>query len=261
MKNSLSVIIITKNEAHDIQQCLDSVAWANEIIVLDSGSIDNTVEICRRYTDKVFETDWPGFGIQKNRALEKATHEWVLSIDADETVNHDLQQEILSTINSPEQDYAAYEIPRQSIYCGKLIKYGAWHQKAVIRLFKREKGRFDDAIVHENLIIDGKIGKLTNALIHYTYRNLDEMLEKMNLYSTLSAQRKNTKGKKGSLRAALLHGFWAFFRSYFLQRGFLDGKFGFMLAISNAEYAYYTYLKLMLLCHPERRCHSEQREE
>src|SRR5262245_16878277 len=113
-KATLSVIIIAQNEAHDIRKCLESIRWADEIIVLDSGSIDNTPEICREFNDKVYQTDWPGYGIQKNRALEKATSGWVLSLDADEAVSADLQQEILQRINAPEQEYAAYAIPRQS---------------------------------------------------------------------------------------------------------------------------------------------------
>lgn len=246
MQHKLSVIIIAKNEAHDIRRCLESVKWADEIIVLDSGSTDNTPEICREFTKNVFHTDWPGFGIQKNRALAKATNEWVLSLDADELVSDPLQKEILSVINSSEQKYSGYAIPRNSIYCGRLIKHGAWHNKKVTRLFKRNKGKFDDAIVHENLIIDGEIGVLHSPIIHYTYRNLEEMLEKMNQYSTLSSKRKLAKGKTSGLFGAILRGAWAFFRSYIVQLGFLDGKYGFMLAVSNGEYAYYTYLKVMV---------------
>ena len=240
----LSAIIITKNEAHDIRDCLESVKFADEIIVLDSGSTDNTVEICQEYTDKVFGTDWPGFGIQKNRALQKATGDWVISLDADERLTPALQQEIKKAVQ--QNEFAAYNMPRQSLYCGKLIKHGAWHSKRHIRLFKRDAGRFDDAPVHENLIINGKIGKLANPMIHYTYKNLDEAIEKMNQYSSLSAQQRFEQGKTSGLGKAIFHGLWAFLRSYFFQLGFLDGKYGFMLAVSNAEYSYYRYAKLML---------------
>lgn len=241
---TLSVIIITKNEAHDIGACLDSVRWADEIIVVDSGSTDDTVAICRTYTDKVFITDWPGYGPQKNRALNYATQEWVLSLDADEQVTPALREEIQSVLQAPHK--AGYQIPRQSTYCGKLIRYGAWRQKPVLRLFQRQLGKFDDAIVHENVLVAGPIGYLKAPLLHHTYQNLEEMLEKMNAYSSASALQKYKAGKKGGLFSALVHGLWAFLRSYVLQLGFLDGKFGFILAISNAEYAYYRYLKLML---------------
>lgn len=241
----LSVIIITKNEAHDIRDCLESVRWANEIIVLDSGSTDNTIAICQEYTNKVFSTDWPGFGPQKNRALEKATGNWVLSLDADERIPPALQEEIKTAIQ--QNKYDAYSIPRQSLYCGKLIKYGAWHSKRHVRLFKRNCGKFDNALVHENIIITGKVGGLLNPMLHYTYQNLAEAIEKMNFYSSASALQRFNKGKKGGLFSAILHGGWAFLRSYFLQLGFLDGKAGFMLAVSNAEYSYYCYLKLMFL--------------
>jgi glycosyltransferase involved in cell wall biosynthesis len=244
-KPTLSVTIITCNEEHDIRACLESVRWADEIIVLDSGSTDNTVAICREYTDKVFSTDWPGFGQQKNRALQYVTTDWVLSLDADEQVTPELQQEIATAIQNGNHD--AYAIPRQSIYCGTVINYGAWHKKPVVRLFKCCHGKFDDAPVHESLIIDGEIGTLKSLLIHHTYRNLEEVLDKMNLYSTKKAEHLLQQGKKGSLVSAITHGFWAFFRSFILQRGFLDGKAGYMLAISNAQYAYYCYLKLMQL--------------
>lgn len=243
---TLSVTIITKNEAHDIRACLESIKWADEIIVLDSGSTDDTIAICREYTNHVFSTDWPGFGKQKNRALQKASGDWILSLDADERIPETLHQQILTAIQS-STDYVAYTMPRQSLYCGKLIKYGAWHSKSVVRLVKKNYGQFTDVLVHEALQINGKIGHLSAAIIHPTYQNLEEMLEKMNQYSTASAQQKFFEGKQGSLSKAIAHGAWAFLYNYILRGGFLDGKAGLMLAISNAEYSYYRYVKLMLL--------------
>lgn len=244
-KPTLSVTIITYNEEHDIRACLESVRWADEIIVLDSGSTDQTVAICREYTDKVFITDWPGFGPQKNRALQYATSDWVLSLDADEQVTPELQQEISAAIIN--SNYDAYALPRQSIYCGTVVHHGAWHKKPVVRLFKCCHGKFENVAVHESLIIDGTIGTLKSHLIHNTYKNSEEMLDKINLYSTKKAEQLLQQRKKGGLMRAITHGFWAFFRSYVLQRGFLDGKVGFMLAVSNSQYAYYSYVKLMQL--------------
>lgn len=246
----ISVTIITKNEAHDIRECLSSVQWADEIIVLDSGSTDGTPAICREYTDKVYETDWPGFGPQKNRALAHANGDWILSLDADERISLELKQEILQAIKS--NDFQGYYIPRRSIYCGKLIKYGAWRSKPSIRLLRRGCGKFTDVLVHENIIVDGKVSKLKNPIIHYTYQNLEEVIEKINRYSTDSALQRFKNNKHGSFWNAITHGLWAFIYSYFFQLGFLDGKEGCMLAISNAEYSYYRYLKLMFLAQDNR---------
>jgi glycosyltransferase involved in cell wall biosynthesis len=238
----LSVIIIAKNEAAHIVRCLESVEWAEEVIVLDSGSTDDTVAICRRHTDKVFETDWPGFGIQKQRALEKAQGDWVLSIDADEVVSAELRQEIEQAMASPQFD--GYAIPRLSDYCGRAIKHGGWWPDHVLRLFRREAGQFTDSPVHERVIVRGEIGRLQSPLLHEAFVNLDEVLHKVNSYSTLGAEMLYQKGIRSSLSKAVLKGFWTFFRTYFVKASLLDGRQGFMLAVSNAEGAYYKYLKL-----------------
>jgi glycosyltransferase involved in cell wall biosynthesis len=238
----LSVTIITKNEAHAIRRCLESVKWADEIIVLDSGSSDNTVEICREYTDKVLVTDWPGFGVQKNRALDCASHDWVLSLDADEVVSPELKQQILSVIQNPTAN--GYYLVRRSFFCGKLIRFGDWRNDKVLRLFKRELGRFDDAPVHESLLVEGKLGTLRAPLYHYTADSLDEVLDKANRYSSLSANKKREQGKRGGLFKALCHGLFAFIRTYIIKLGCLDGKAGFILAVVIAETTYYRYIKI-----------------
>ena len=152
---SLSIIVIVKNEESSIRECLASVAWADEIIVLDSGSSDQTVAICREYTDKVYETDWPGFGPQKNRALEYATKDWVLSIDADERISYDLQTEIKRVIQMPAR-FDAYTMPRRSNYCGRYMKHSGWWPDRVVRLFRRGKASFSDDLVHERIVVTGK---------------------------------------------------------------------------------------------------------
>ncbi|MGZ8151480.1 MAG: glycosyltransferase family 2 protein, partial [Methylovulum sp.] len=179
----LSVIIITKNEGAHIGSCLKSVLWADEIIVLDSGSEDDTVEICKQYTDNVFITDWPGFGIQKQRALDKAQGDWVLSIDADEVVTTELRMEIENTLQ--QEQFNGYQIPRLSSYCGKQIRHGGWWPDYVLRLFRRNAGYFTDSLVHERIVVEGKAGKLTSPLLHDTYENLEEVLNKVNSYSSL----------------------------------------------------------------------------
>jgi glycosyltransferase involved in cell wall biosynthesis len=243
---TLTVTVITKNEENVIQACLSSVSWADEIIVLDSGSTDNTVKICHNHTNNVLVTDWPGFGPQKNRALAKATRDWVLSLDADESVSPELKQAILSAISDPK-DYVAFELPRRSSYCGKRMHHSGWWPDYVVRLFRRGSAKFSNDLVHERVIVDGKIGRLYEPLLHEAFENLEDVLEVMNRYSTSGARMMYNDGKKTGIMTAILHGLWSFFHTYIIRAGFLDGPKGFMLAVSNAEGAYYKYLKLMLL--------------
>ena len=241
----LSVIIITKNEALHIHDCLASVTFADEIIVVDAHSADNTVTLCHSFTNKVFVTeDWPGFGPQKNRALDYAQGEWILSLDADERVSPTLQQEIQQAIQTDL--YTAFSIPRRSSYCGRWMQCG--YPDRVIRLFKKDCARLSSHILHEKVeVFQGCVGTLKTPLLHYSFSSLEEVLEKVNSYSSIGAHMLAVQGKKSGLRKALLHGLWTFFRTYFLKRGFLDGREGFMLAVSNAEGVYYRYLKLMYL--------------
>jgi glycosyltransferase involved in cell wall biosynthesis len=243
----ISVVVITRNEEASIGRCLRSVDWADEIVVLDSGSTDRTVEIAAGLKARTsVTTDWPGFGRQKNRALGLATGDWVLSLDADESVTPELRDEILAAV-AADRGIAAYEIPRLSSYCGRFMRHGGWWPDHVVRLFRRGSARFSDDLVHERLIVDGRIGRLRNHLVHYAFENLEEVLDKVNRYSTSGAQMARARGRRGSLSSAVLRGLWAFVRTYFLKAGFLDGRQGFMLAVSNAEGTYYRYLKLMLL--------------
>ena len=246
MKPTLSVILITKNEAELVSQCLASVQWADEIVVLDSGSTDATVEICRRYTDKVFVTDWPGFGPQKNRALDLATGDWVLSIDADEELTPELADEIRRTLAQPGP-HPGYTLSRLSSYCGRFMHHSGWWPDPVLRLFRRGSGRFSDDRVHERVVLDGSVGALQATLLHHSYRSLEQVLSKVNHYSSEGALSLQARGRRASLSTAIGHGLWAFVRTYFFKRGFLDGREGFILAVSNAEGTYYRYLKLMYL--------------
>lgn len=242
----LSVILITRNEAENIAACLESVAWADEIIVLDSGSSDETPAICRRYTPHVSITDWPGFGPQKNRALQQATGEWVLSIDADERVTAALRAEIQQVLAAPGAD--AYEMPRLSSYLGQPMRHGGWWPDHVTRLFRRGAARFSDARVHETLLVEGRTGRLSQHLVHHSFRRLEQVIGKMDSYSSAAAASMAERGRSAGLGSAVLHGFFAFLRTYVLRAGFLDGRLGFVLAVSNAEGAYYKYLKLAERC-------------
>lgn len=244
---TLSVILITKNEAERLPRCLESVrGLADEIVVLDSGSTDATLEIARRYTDKVFVSpDWPGFGPQKNRVLDYATGDWVLSLDADEWLTPGLAAEVRHTLQAPIAE--VYEIPRLSSFCGRPMRHSGWWPDHVARLFRRGAARFSDDLVHERLVFSGAPGRLDAPLNHETYRNLDEMLAKLNRYSTDGAENHLRRGKHGGLGRAIGRGLWAFVRTYVIRAGCLDGREGFLLAVANAETTYYRYLKLMYL--------------
>ncbi len=243
--SGLSVIIITKNEAQNIRACLESVKWAREIIVVDSGSTDDTVAICKEYTPHVHHHAWPGFGPQKNHALSFATQEWVFSIDADERVTSELRAEIDKTMQ--EGNLPGYELPRLSSFCGRYMQHSGWYPDYVTRLFRRGQGEFSKDLVHERVIIQGTTGRLKQNLLHESFRDLDQLLAKMNHYSTAGAKMLTQKGRDVTLLQAILHGLWAFVRSYLLRAGFLDGAEGFMVSVSTAEGTYYRYAKRLML--------------
>lgn len=246
MLTRLSVIVITQDEARNIEACLRSVAFADEIVVVDSGSTDNTVDLAAALGAQVHtRSDWSGFGVQKNRALALATGEWVLSIDADERVTPQLQRQIEQAMVAPAFD--VYEFPRLSSYCGQAIRHSGWYPDRVKRLFRRGVATFSDDVVHERLITDAPAGRLGADLLHESFTSFESVLEKMNHYSSAGAKGLMGKGRRGSLASALGHGLWAFLRTYVFRLGFLDGRMGLVLAISNAEGTYYRYLKLWLL--------------
>lgn len=239
----LSVIIITKNEAHNIERCLQSVSWASQIVVIDSGSEDNTIALAKKYTPNVFiMADWQGYGIQKQRALEKTNQPWVLNLDADEFVTEDLKQEILTTIKNPNIDGA--RIPICMYFYDKALPHSSSPSRHV-RLFKREGAHFSEDIVHEKIIIpaNAKITQLSSAIMHYSFRDVSHALYKLNRYSSYTAKSRLGKYNSSSLMKAIASSMWMFFRCYVLQRGFLDGKLGFLLAVINAEGSFYRRVK------------------
>ncbi len=251
----LSVAIITRNEAHNIADCLASVAFADEVVVVDSGSTDATVALARARGARVIETDWPGFGVQKNRAVEACRGDWVLSLDADERVSPELRAEIERALAAPGFD--VYEMPRRSYYVGRFMRHGGWWPDHCARLFRRGTARFSDARVHERLVTEGSIGRLSAPLVHYSFRTMEAVLDKVNHYSSASAQTLAERGAAPGLATAIVHGIAAFLRTYVFKLGFLDGRHGFMLAVSNAEGSYYRYVKAMLLAEKRRRGDSD----
>ena len=261
---TLSVILITHNEAAHVGGCLASVAFADEWIVVDSGSTDATCDIAREFGATVLRTDeWPGFGAQKNRALALARGRWVLSIDADERVTPELAAAIRRVIDPKGADMdmdaaaqpatAGFELSRLSNFCGQWMRHGDWSPDRVLRLFRREAGRFSNDLVHERLIVDGPTARLSGTLLHDSMPTLESALDKMNRYTTGRARDKVSAGQSGGLATAVSHALWAFFRCFVLKRGLLDGRLGFVLAVYVAEGTYYRYLKMGLLAHPPRR--------
>ena len=247
-KHSLTVTVITKNEADRLPLCLDSVRdLADEIVVLDSGSTDATVEVARGYTDQVFVTDWPGYGIQKQRALEKATGEWVLAIDADEVLTPELQAEIAAMLDSDPAE-VAFCLPWAVTIFGKRLDHGR-SARAPLRLFRREGSRFTDAMVHETVLLPpGKVGRMKGRLLHFTHRHFGETLYKNAHYAWLGAQQRHAAGKSGGgLIGASLRAIAVFLQVYILRGGFLDGGVGFLMAAMYSQVAFNKYVGLWTL--------------
>ncbi|AGX86544.1 glycosyltransferase family 2 protein [Candidatus Symbiobacter mobilis] len=243
----LSAIIITHNEQANIGECIRCLDFVDEVVVLDHGSTDDTVHIARSLGARVHTTDdWPGFGPQKNRVLDLAQGQWILSIDADERVTPELRQEILRSIACDTAD--CFALPRLSWFCGKFIRHSGWAPDLVDRLFKAGTARFSNDLVHEKLLPQGPSHRLSTPLLHFSYRDFSDVLRKIDRYSTASSAQAYARGKRASVLGAMGHGLWAFLRTFFLQAGFLDGEHGLVLAIARAQGSYYNHLKLWRLC-------------
>ena len=240
----LSAIVIAKNEADNIGDCLDSLAFCDERIVVDSGSSDDTARIAESKGAKVVPHAFEGFGAQKNFALSLAQCEWVLSLDADERVTVGLADEIMRAIARPAAD--CYEMPRLSSFCGRPMRHSGWSPDYVLRLFRRGKARFSDDLVHERVVHNGFKARLTQPLIHFPVLRLEDALSRMDRYSTAGAEMLVASGRRVSFITGIVRGFWAFIRTYLLRGGFLDGREGFLLAVANAEGTYYRYMKAWL---------------
>ncbi len=250
-KVKLSVTIITKNEEDRLPLCLQSVAeLADEIIVLDSGSSDNTVGIARQYTDQVYETDWPGYGVQKQRALEKASGDWVLAIDADEVLTPELQEEIKAMLAQDVEEVGFY-LPWAVTIFGKRLDHGR-SARAPLRLFRREGSRFTDAQVHETVLLPpGRVKKMKGRLLHFTHRDFGQTLYKNAHYAWLGAQKRYDVRKKGGLFGATLRGILVFLQVYIVRGGFLDGRVGFLMAVMYSQGAFNKYAGLWTLYRQE----------
>ncbi|MBX3570311.1 MAG: glycosyltransferase family 2 protein [Rhizobiaceae bacterium] len=238
---SLGAILITRDEADNIGECLASLSFCDEIIVVDSGSSDGTVEIARTFGATVYVTfDWPGFGPQKQRALGYATTDWVLSVDADERIPEALRGEILSAIG--RNNHAGFSINRLSYFLGAPLRHGGWYPDRILRLARRDKARFSDSIVHERLEIDGSAGSLDAPMIHYSYPGVDDVLRKMRAYALASAAQRRRDGVRGGVGIAIGRSTYAFLKAYVLKAGFLDGRRGFVAATFRAHETFWRYV-------------------
>ncbi len=242
--SKLSVTIITLNEERNIERCLKSVQWADEIVVVDSGSTDQTLDICRQYDCNIMETEWLGFGRTKQLAVDSASNDWIFSIDADEEMTPELAQRLRNILQMSEHKVYAYRINRRSFYLGKLIKHSGWNRDYPLRFFNRLYGHFNDKPVHEGVESSGEVQEIHEMLLHYTFPTLTSHLKKIEQYSRLGALEKAERGKSAGVCGAVLRGLLEFVQIYIFKAGFLDGKRGLILAVNSAFAAYMKYLML-----------------
>lgn len=244
--SKLSVFLITMNEAHNIKRVLDSVSFADEIIIVDSGSTDDTLGIARKYTDKIYtHTDWQGYGPQKKLAQSYCTHDWVFSIDADEEVSSALKEEIQQVVASNDQS-KAFSVPRLPWCFGKFLHHGGWYPAAKVRLYPREKAHYGEQRVHESLtwLEPLKITMLKSDMYHYTYRDMEHYLVKSAHFAAEWATQRQQQGKSASISKGVLHGVGCFVKIYILHAGFLDGKQGLLISLLSAHSTFVKYADL-----------------
>jgi glycosyltransferase involved in cell wall biosynthesis len=248
---AISVTVITLNEERNIEECLRSCSWADEIVVVvDSRSTDRTLELARQFTDKVFVEEWKGQGALKNVAVHKASKPWIFSIDADERVTPKLADEIRTTVLNPRHN--AYALKRKNLYRGKWIKRGGWWPDKVKRLFKKDTANFNDAVIHDAIQVDGSVGELINPLIHYPRRSAIDFAERAVRYSEATAREKFEQGQTIGWAGAIGHTVFAFIDAYIRRGGVLDGGEGFLVAFSNAAGVLYRYALLRELVEDKR---------
>jgi glycosyltransferase involved in cell wall biosynthesis len=251
LRNGLSVAIITYNEKDNIRQCLESISWVDEIIVVDSGSDDGTVDICKEYGVRFFTEPWQGFARQKNSAVEKTTRYWVLSLDADESITAELKEEIEATINlSVAKD--GYYVARKNYFLGKWIKYCGWYPDYTLRLFKKGKGTFGEREVHESIDLTGSTGYLKNPMVHNTYKTISDYITRLDRYSTLAANELQKEKRKYGLWHIVLRPMYTFIHMYIIRLGFLEGYYGFILSLLYSFYTFAKYIKLRELQSKEK---------
>ena len=250
---TVSAIVVCFNEEERIRDCLESLHWCDEVVVVDSFSTDRTAEICRRYTDRFIQRAWAGYREQKAYAHSQATKDWVLLVDADERVPPELQQEILEVLAGDCGQYAGYSVPRLVHYLHRWWRRGGWYPDYDVRLFRRDRATWGGSEPHETITVDGAVRRLRHPLHHYSYRNMEDHLARINRFTTISSRELHKGGGHWRLTDALLRPLGRFFRSYVLQRGFMEGFAGFYVAVTAAIYVFLKYAKLWELELKEKR--------
>jgi len=241
---AVSAIVVCFNEEDRIEACLRSLAWCAEIIVVDSYSTDRTPEICRRYTDRFIQREWAGYRDQKAFAHSQATKEWVLLVDSDERVTQELRDEIVDALARDGGRYSGYAVPRLVRYLERWWWRGGWYPDYDVRVFRRDRAAWGGSDPHEKILVDGPVRRLRHHLEHYSYRSIEDHVQRINRFTSISARELKKDGGRWRLSAALLHPAGRFFRSYFLKRGFVEGFAGLYVAVTAAVYVFLKYAKL-----------------
>ncbi|HVF91793.1 MAG TPA: glycosyltransferase family 2 protein [Blastocatellia bacterium] len=248
----ISATVITLNEERNIRAALESLYWADEIIVVDSNSTDRTVEIAREFTTEVHVRQWPGYSAQKTFAAEVARHDWIFNLDADERVSDELAGELLALKENDDPPAAGYEMPRATFYLGRWIKHAGWYPDFKLRLYDRRRGRWKGDYVHESVEVDGPAERLSGEILHKTVESASEHHLRMDKYTTLAALELHARGRRASASSILISPVVAFIRSYFLKLGFLDRVPGLAISLFAAHYAFLKQLKLWELSATEK---------
>lgn len=243
-RQPVSAVIITMNEAANIGRCLESVRWCDEIVVVDSGSADATVEIARRHGARIAVRPFTGYGEQKQFAVSQASHDWILSVDADEVVPEALRGELCALLENGVADVAGVEIPRTMVFLGREFRHGAEHASPLLRMFRRSRGGFTADAVHERIEVHGAVKRCRAELLHFSYVSIEQYVQKFNAYTTAAARMLHARGRRTSAAAIVFAFPVAFVRQYVLKGNFLNGYPGFLWAFLSAAYPVVKYAKL-----------------
>jgi len=242
-KIPISIYVLTFNNRRTIERCLKSLHWADELVVVDSGSTDGTFEVCKRYTEKAYQVAWKGHRDQYQYAADLTTREWIMFVDADEEVPPELVEEIGGMLKDDAKGVDGFFVYRRTYYLGKWIRYGGWYPDGEIRLYRREKGRWEGGL-HAKIVVDGKVSVLKNKYLHYTYRDISDQIQTIDRYSNIAAQDMAESGKKFCLLKLLFHPPFRFIKEYLFKSGFRDGLPGLIITVSTMFYVFIKYAKL-----------------
>lgn len=240
----VSAVVIVYNEEKNLRECLETVRWADEIVIVDSHSPDRTVEIAREFTDKIFQREYKGQIDKKRFAVSQASHDWIFSIDADERVTPELEKEIRGVLEKGGGGMVGYDMPRMTRHLGRWILHGEWYPDRVARLFRRSRMRYGGMDPHDRVILDGPQGRFSGMLLHYSYRDFAHQIQRVQAYSDAAAKAMFAEGRHAGFRNLFLRPPFKFLKCYILKRGFLDGWPGFIIAATSAFYVLAKYAKL-----------------